>query len=427
MRPAGVLSFRGAPRKGMDLVMLSDVGLRGAARLWYAKKLADGGSMPYARDEPRAVAGEGPVDRVLLIGNGPAHGWGVMTHQLALCGQLAASLAKATGRAMEVEYVGAELMNIESARAWLGEKDLSGFDAVVAVMGMNDAVRLTPLPVWKDGLTGLLTHLRDGLRYQAPIIVAGIQPVATIPAYRGPFAVLGQRCADAMNTVTPQVLASVANTAYVPLGAPDLEPERPYGSAATYRAWADTLATAVGPLLDDHRARGAERRRARVQPRSWQWPAAPVLLDAAAERGTPELRRLVNAAKIELRVTLAVVTLLEGDRMWFAAASADTPVAIPLALSYDLHVTHDAPLIVPNAMTDDRFKANPFIVQSHLPFYAGHPIHDLHGRMIGTFCVLAPQPRAADSIRLSVLETYALQAELELHRLESEALGSITT
>jgi GAF domain-containing protein len=405
--------------------MLSDLGLRGAARLWYAKKLADGGAIPYARDEPRAIAGEGAVDQVLLVGNGPAHGWGVMTHQLALCGQLAESLADATGRAAEVEFVGAELMNIESAIAWLGDHDLSIYGAVIVVMGMNDAVRLTPVATWEQGLGRLLEHLRTGLRHDAPIVVAGIQPVASVPAYRGLFAALGQRRADAMNEVTERIAASFVHCAYIPLDVPEIEHDRPYGSMQTYRAWADDLVTATAPLLDEHRARGAERRRAKVGPREWQWPAAPALLEAAAERGTPELRRLVNAAKVELGVTLAVVTLLEGDRMWFAAASADTPVAIPLALSYDLHVQNDRPLVVPDAMKDDRFRTNPFILQSHLPFYAGHPIHDLHGRMIGTFCVLAPQPRAAESIRLNVLETYAAQAELELHRLETEASGSL--
>ena len=406
-------------------MLLSDVGLRGAARLWYAKKLADGGAIPYARDEPRAVAGEGPRDRVLLVGNGPAHGWGVMTHQLALCGQLADSLAKATTRAVEVEYVGAELMNIESAVAWLGDHDLAGYDAAVVVMGMNDAVRLTPVAVWRTGLESLLAHLRNGMRHEAPITVAGVQPVASVPPYRGPMAALGQRRAAAMNSATERIVQAFPNGAFVPLDGAVIESDRPYGSALTYRAWADTLAATTAPLLDEHRARGAERRRSKVGPRAWQWPAAPALLDAAAERGTPELRRLVNAAKIELGVALAVVTLLEGDRMWFAAASADTPVAIPIALSYDLHVTNDHALVVPNALADERFRTNPFIVQSHLPFYAGHPIHDLQGRMIGTFCVLAPQPRNADSIKLPVLEHYALQAELELHRLESEALGGV--
>ncbi|MBW4042575.1 MAG: hypothetical protein HIU86_10685 [Acidobacteria bacterium] len=406
--------------------MFTDFGIRGAARLWYAKNLAAGGTFPYARDEPTARFGEGPADHVLLIGNGPAHGWGVSSHRLALCGQLAEALAKATERAVQVDYVGAELMSSASAVAWLGDRDLSGYDAVVIVMGMNDAVRLTAVKAWERNLQGLLEHVRSGLRHDAPIVVAGIQSVATVPHYQGPIALLGQRRADAMNASTVRIVAATSGCAYAPLDAPELEPDRPYGSVVTYRAWADTLSASTAPLLDEHRARGSRRRRSKVEDRAWRWPAAPALLDAAAERGTPELRRLVNAAKIEFGVTLAVVTLLEGDRMWFAAASADTPVAIPLALSYDLHVPGEGAMIVPDAKEDDRFRDNPFIAQSHLPFYAGASIHDLQGRKVGTFCLLAPQPRRAESVRLAVLEKYAAEAELEFHRLESEALGPVT-
>lgn len=407
--------------------MLADLGLRGAARLWYAKRLAEGAAIPYARDEPRSHAGEGPADQVLLIGNGPTHGWGVSSHRLALCGQLAEALNTETECAVDVQYVGAELMNSQSVIAWLGDHDLAGYDAVVVVMGMNDAVRLTPLSSWERNVRALITHLRSGLRHDAPIVFAGIQPVSSVPPYGGAMAALGQRRADAMNAVTQRILASVVNSAFVPLGAPELEPDRPYGSTTTYRAWAGTLVSATAPLLDAHRARGRDRRRSRIEALVWRWPAAPALLEAAADRGTPELRRLVNAAKIECGVTLAVATLLEGDRMWFAAASADTPVAIPLTLSYDMHVPSDRPMVVPDARDDVRFRDNPFIAQSHLPFYAGYPIHDLSGRMIGTFCVLAPQPRPAASVPLTVLAKYAAQAEQEFQRLEAEASGVVAS
>jgi GAF domain-containing protein len=113
--------------------------------------------------------------------------------------------------------------------------------------------------------------------------------------------------------------------------------------------------------------------------------------------------------------------------MWFAAASADTPVAIPLTLSYDAHVPEGEPLVVPDAGADARFRENPFILQSHLPFYAGYPLHDRIGRKIGIFCLLAAKPRPAASIRLEVLQTYAAQAEEELHRLEGAARGRVTT
>lgn len=406
--------------------MRTDFGIRGAARLWYAKTLADGGALPYARDEPRARAGDGPTDHVLLVGNGPAHGWGVVSHRLALCGQLADVLATATGRAMDVEYVGAELMSSASAVAWLGDRDLSRYDAVVIVMGMNDAVRLTPLKAWERNLQTLLAHVRAGLRNDAPIVVSGVQPVESVPPFRGPLAGLAQRRADAMNVATARIVAGTASCAYVPLDAPEFEPDRPYGSTLVYRAWAEMLSAVAAPLLDEHAARGSSRRRARVEEQQWRWPAARAVLEAAAERGTPELRRLVTAAKIEFGVTLAVVTLLEGDRMWFAAASADTPVAIPVGLSYDLHVPVDGPMVVPDASADLRFRDNPFIGQSHLPFYAGHPIHDLGGRKIGTFCLLAAQPRPAASVRLPLLADYARQAERELHRMESEARGAVT-
>lgn len=405
--------------------MVADLGLRGAARLWYAKTLAGAAAVPYARDEPRATAGEGPADHVLLVGNGPAHGWGVSTHRLALCGQLAEAISKATGRAVEVEYVGAELMNAASAVAWLGDRDLSAYHAAVVVMGMNDAVRLTPVTAWERDLQALLDHLRRGLRHGAPVVVAGIQPVESVTAYRGPFAVLGQRRADALNTATRRIVGSTAGTAWIPLEAAVLEPDRPHGSVTTYRAWAETLAAASAPLLDAHHAEGVDRRRSMVAARPWHGPAAPALLGTAADRGTPELRRLVNAAKIEFGVALAVVTMLEGDRMWFGAASADTPVSIPLALSYDLHVPDGEPLVVADASEDPRFRGNAFIEQSHLPFYAGAPIHDLRGRMVGTFCLLAPQARAAASVNTPLLVEYAAQAEQEFHRVEREALDAV--
>jgi hypothetical protein len=363
---------------------------------------------------------------VLLIGNGPAHGWGVVTHQLALCGQLAAAVAKATGRAAEVEFVGAELMNAESALAWLGDRDLEPYDAVVVVIGLNDAIRLTPLRAWERDVSALLAHLRAGLRHEPPIVLAGVQPLASVLQISPPVAFLGQRRADAMNLATRRLVARTARTAFVPFGASELEPGRPYGSALSYRARADSLAAVLGPMLDEHRSRGADRRRSKVEVKQWAWPGAPALLDAAADRGTPELRRLVNAAKIELGVTLAAVTFVDGERMWFGAASADTPVAIPLGLSYDRFVPDPEPLVVADAGADPRFRSNPFIAQSHLPFYAGHPVHDRGGRMIGTFCVLAARPRPADALRLDLLQKYAAQAELELHRLESEALGTVS-
>ncbi|MEO5921077.1 MAG: hypothetical protein ABIQ01_08035, partial [Pseudolysinimonas sp.] len=73
------------------------------------------------QDVPAVRSGSPLADRILLVGNGPSHGWGVVTHQLALTGQLAHAIAARTGRACDADLIGAEAMNVRSALAWVGD------------------------------------------------------------------------------------------------------------------------------------------------------------------------------------------------------------------------------------------------------------------------------------------------------------------
>lgn len=116
--------------------------LRPVMEAWYAREVAAGRSYPKPLDSPTVVAKQPDADKVLLIGNGPLHGWGVLTHQLSITGHLAYETQAKTGRPCTVHYIGDEAMTIASTRAWIGDHDLTQYDAVVIVVGMNDAVRL---------------------------------------------------------------------------------------------------------------------------------------------------------------------------------------------------------------------------------------------------------------------------------------------
>jgi hypothetical protein len=64
--------------------------LRPMMRAFYASAMAASTGVPKPVDAASIpVEGEDP-DAILLIGNGPAHGWGVVTHQLSLPGTSAA-------------------------------------------------------------------------------------------------------------------------------------------------------------------------------------------------------------------------------------------------------------------------------------------------------------------------------------------------
>ncbi len=82
-------------------------------------------TQPQPTDVPAVRTGDPAADRILLVGNGPSHGWGVLTHQLALTGQLADAVASRTGRACDADLIGAEAMNVRSALAWIGDRDLA--------------------------------------------------------------------------------------------------------------------------------------------------------------------------------------------------------------------------------------------------------------------------------------------------------------
>lgn len=54
--------------------------LKPVMRAWYAKAMADSHVVLKPVDASLVTADSEDGDAVLLVGNGPAHGWGVVTH-----------------------------------------------------------------------------------------------------------------------------------------------------------------------------------------------------------------------------------------------------------------------------------------------------------------------------------------------------------
>ncbi|WP_165063167.1 GAF domain-containing protein [Marisediminicola senii] len=400
--------------------------IRPLVKLWYIMTLAEGGVFPRPRDEARVQTGDASADRVLLFGNGPCHGWGVSTHELSLVGQLGSALRARTGRPADIDYVGEEAMNAASAMAWLGATDLSAYDAVIVVMGMNDAVRLTPEPLWEETVGALLDRLTSETPEYATILVAGIQPVRSIPVYDNPFGRIAQWHANHLNAITRRLVDARPRAAYFALGVPTPNPDRPLGSRDAYREWAEMLTDEVAPELDAA-ADGARSRRPDpdrpVRGRAFTWQGSARTIEAARSDGTPELQRIAAVAKSTFGVDIAVTSILEGDRLWYANP-AGLPSSIPRELAYcNVASKGGAPMVVPDSRKDDRFRSNPLIDLGHLVFYAGVPLVSRAGSPIGTFCIMNSTPKKAASISLPALESLAGEAQAELWRIEAEAAG----
>lgn len=388
--------------------------VRFALSAWYAFNLLERASEPKPRDSPEIRSGDPGADRILLIGNGPCHGWGVLTHQLAVPGQLARAMRARTGRACDVDYVGAESMNARAAGAWLGDRDLEPYDAVVIAVGVNDALRRTPPVDWRNALIDLVAAITPRLRPDTTVHLAGMPPIRSIAGYDtlvGRFAEPHRR---RLQDVVRELAVDLGLPPLIELGDPGVPTE---DGSAVYAAHAASLADRLAPAL---LARTPVARPALPEPEPWTWPGAPTVLDPQETGGLPALRALADRAEARFKVEFAVVTILNGDRLWHAMNTEVFPPSVPSKLSYCTYTIEEGgPLVVGNTALDPRFADNPLKQLSFINFYAGVPIEDSTGTIIGTFCLHGSRPKSAARFPIAELQAMALEAQEELRRHEA--------
>lgn len=117
---------------------------------------------------------------------------------------------------------------------------------------------------------------------------------------------------------------------------------------------------------------------------------------------------------------IALVSLVDADRQWFKARVGIEVKETPRSLSFCAHTLGPAKtLIIPDATQDLRFKDNPAVTgDPGVRFYAGAPIIEADGHVLGTVCVIDKSPRSPTAIQIAALEALARQvmALLECRR-----------
>lgn len=388
---------------------------RFALRAWYAFRMLRMRSQVQPKDMPAVRSGDPEADRILVIGNGPSHGWGVVTHQLALTGQLADAVAERTGRACDADLIGAEAMNVRSALSWLGDRDLRGDDCVVLVVGFNDALRFTSVAVWKTELRNLIDGISSRLRHNSAMVVVGIPPISSFSAYGSLAARLSDQHRLKLNAASKQI-ARIRGIDYLELPLP-----KGAGKAdEVYREFAARIAVDVAPKLMT--TRPAPTPRAPQRDKVWDWSGTGAIVEAARHGGEVDLRRLTDKAQKSFGVELAVVSLVDGDRLYHGNNTDVMPASVPLELSFCRYTVESGePVIIPDTGRDPRFVDNPLVDVSFINFYAGYPLRATDGHVIGSFCLQGSQPRRESSVAMDLLRQLAMEAQEVLRGYEDES------
>lgn len=181
--------------------------------------------------------------------------------------------------------------------------------------------------------------------------------------------------------------------------------------------------------LADVAANAAGRRSAASSPPATDHEAAlrdPARLEALTRTGLLDappdaaFDRLTNMAARVLNAPVALVSLIDDDRQFFASCVGlpepwSSTRETPLSHSFCQHpVSTREPLLISDAREDPRVQDNLAIRDLGVIAYAGFPLIDAQGYVLGSLCVIDHKPRTWTSDQIELLGDIAASVVTEL-------------
>jgi diguanylate cyclase (GGDEF)-like protein len=135
--------------------------------------------------------------------------------------------------------------------------------------------------------------------------------------------------------------------------------------------------------------------------------------------------RITALAAEMLEVPVAVVSLVDNNRIWYKSVHGPLPEREMRRLPglCGAAVAHDGIYLVENARSDPRTQEHPLVTGGFgLDFYVGVPLRTHDGHMLGLLACMDSRPRGLAPRELRLLETLAaiVMDEIELRRSASQ-------
>ncbi len=205
--------------------------------------------LPEAPGPRDGVAGQGPLLRLLIVGDSSAAGVGAADQDEALAGQLVARLA----RRFQVEWrlIARTGATTASTLRHLERVPAGNYDLALVVLGVNDVTHGVPLGRWlaqQAELRGLL-HGRFAVRR---VLSSGLPPMGAFPALPQPLRWVMGASARRFDRALAEATAAEPFASHLAFDL-GLEPglmaaDGFHPGPAGYALWAEQLAPALAAL-----------------------------------------------------------------------------------------------------------------------------------------------------------------------------------
>lgn len=392
--------------------------MRALMRTWYHDVIDSLSTMPRAHGVPQAHSTGLDPDRIFLFGNGLASGWGVASHELAVPGELARSLSAVTGRGVDVDVDVYVELKLEGATRALEERELSGYDAVVVIIGAGDALSLTPRAKWRASMRALIELLADRTSASARIVVVAQSPIRAVLPFDNLFGRVANSHAATLNAITRELCEAQPKVEYLTLPPTTAPATDRLGTPERYRTFGRFIALQLAPHLNDEawptaQKTGSSARNDRNRPQNDEDRYSSLEQLGIIDGGPDErIDHIVATARAVFGTRGAAFTLVGRDRQWHKSISGFNIAELPLEFSVcAVTIRETASLIVADAREDPRFSPD-----SPMAFYAGYPIEAPDGQRIGALCVFDTRPRNPSIVDPAILRDLALLVQEQVWR-----------
>jgi GAF domain-containing protein len=134
--------------------------------------------------------------------------------------------------------------------------------------------------------------------------------------------------------------------------------------------------------------------------------------------------RLTRSAAERLDAPIAILTLVDGDRLYAKSIVGLRDRQMPRATTFcNVTIQSEAGFVVPDALQHPFFSTSPFVSgPPHIRSYAGQPLRGPGGWVVGSLCVMNTRPREFTHADRRALRSLADCAELEINR---DLLGQV--
>ena len=348
--------------------------------------------------------------RILMLGGGPAVGYGVGTHDLALAGHLVRAISVGTRCGTDIEVFAKESLTASGARLLVDSIFAERFDAVVLTIGVQDAITFADSTRFEREMRVVLADLTARAALGIVLFLVAIPPISKVIQLPRMSARLLDRSAERLNRTLMAIAASEESIVFVPFSAPFVEDGARHRGSSTYRLWAKELAATIVPVLFGRR--GRDRPALDEQARQSALDRLNILDTEPEER----FDRITALAQRYFGTAGAAISLVDRDRQWFKSRRGlDVSETARSESLCEYTIRGNQTFVVTDVLADARF-AQTFIARSAQRFrsYAGFPLESPEGNRIGAICVFDTKPRTFSAEEIVFLRELAHLAQEQL-------------